>query len=191
MLQAFSRALLGQGRSGAALGVALSHQLSNPWVQARVQQQLEWQQRQAAAAWHSSSGPSHGHSSDEEGSGPKETISVTFDCEKDGSSHTVQAPLGKSLLEVAHDNDIELEGACEGSLACSTCHVIVEGDEYYKKLPEATEDELDMLDLAYGLTDTSRLGCQVIAAKDLEGLRVKLPSATRNFYVDGHVPKPH
>jgi len=51
---------------------------------------------------------------------------VTFDCEKDGKAYTVQAPVGKSLLEVAHANEIELEGACEGSLACSTCHVIIE-----------------------------------------------------------------
>ncbi|GBF93254.1 adrenodoxin mitochondrial [Raphidocelis subcapitata] len=137
--------------------------------------------QQPAAGLHSSSSTSHGHSSDEEGSG--ETISVTFKCEKDGSETTVRAPLGKSLLEVAHANDIELEGACEGSLACSTCHVIVEDESYYNRLPEPCEDELDMLDLAFGLTDTSRLGCQVIAAKDLDGLTVRLPSATRNFYV--------
>ncbi|KIY91799.1 2Fe-2S ferredoxin [Monoraphidium neglectum] len=85
---------------------------------------------------------------------PSRRITVTFDCERDGTSHTVQAPIGKSLLEIAHDNEIELEGACEGSLACSTCHVIVEDEEHYKLLPEATEDELDMLDLAFGLTDT-------------------------------------
>lgn len=57
---------------------------------------------------------------------PPCSISVTFKDEKDGSETTVQAPLGKSLLEVAHENGVELEGACEGSLACSTCHVIVE-----------------------------------------------------------------
>lgn len=54
------------------------------------------------------------------------SISVTFKDEKDGSEKTVQVPLGQSLLEAAHENEIELEGACEGSLACSTCHVIVE-----------------------------------------------------------------
>lgn len=152
----------------------------------------------------------------------KHRITVTFHCEKDGTEHTVKAPIGKSLLEVAHANEIDLEGegrgeregeekggeqtkraqrrrrrrqcappptpptpsnptknqkqpsssssssptkplanphqntkgACEGSLACSTCHVIVEDEQYYNKLPEATEDELDMLDLAFGLTDT-------------------------------------
>ena len=58
------------------------------------------------------------------------------------------------MLEAAHSNDIELEGACEGSLACSTCHVIVEDVAMYDKLPEPTDDENDMLDLAFGLTHT-------------------------------------
>lgn len=101
----------------------------------------------------------------------------------DGSVKTVDAPLGLSLLEVAHQNNIELEGACEGSLACSTCHVIVD-KAFYNKLPEASEAEEDMLDLAFGLTHTSRLGCQIMITEDLEGLTVSLPSATRNIMVD-------
>lgn len=104
---------------------------------------------------------------------------------------TVEAPLGENLLEVAHSNEIDLEGACEGSLACSTCHVIVEDQAYYDKIPEPDDDENDMLDLAFGLTDTSRLGCQVIATEELDGMHVTIPSATRNFAVDGFVPKPH
>ena len=56
-------------------------------------------------------------------------------------------------MDIAHEHDIELEGACEGSVACSTCHVIVDED-YYDKLPEPSDDENDMLDLAFGLTDT-------------------------------------
>jgi ferredoxin len=116
---------------------------------------------------------------------------VTFTDDKDGSVTTVQAPIGESLLEVAHHNDIDLEGACEGSLACSTCHIIVEDQAMYDRLPEPCDDENDMLDLAFGLTDTSRLGCQIKATKDLDGLRVRIPSATRNFAVDGFVPKPH
>jgi len=64
------------------------------------------------------------------------------------------------MLEVAHRNDIELEGACEGSLACSTCHVIIDDQAVYDALPEPDDDENDMLDLAFGLTETSRLGCQ-------------------------------
>ncbi|KAK9909838.1 hypothetical protein WJX75_008196 [Coccomyxa subellipsoidea] len=94
-------------------------------------------------------------------------------------------------MEAAHANDIDLEGACEGSLACSTCHVVIEDPALYDKLPEPTDDENDMLDLAYGLTETSRLGCQVIASKDIDGIRVRIPGATRNFAVDGYKPKPH
>jgi 2Fe-2S ferredoxin len=101
----------------------------------------------------------------------------------DGVKKTVEAPLGLSLLEVAHSNDIDLEGACEGSLACSTCHVVVD-KEFFDKLPPATDAEEDMLDLAFGLTHTSRLGCQIIITEELEGLTVTLPSATRNMMVD-------
>ena len=72
-------------------------------------------------------------------------------------------------------------GACGGSCACSTCHVIVESDEMYEKMPEPDDDENDMLDLAFGLTETSRLGCQVKMNKALDGLRVKLPNMTRNL----------
>lgn len=107
---------------------------------------------------------------------------ITF-INKDGSSKTVDAQNGLSVLEIAHQHDIDLEGACEGSLACSTCHVIV-GKAYYDKLPKAKEEEEDMLDLAFGLTDTSRLGCQIIMSDELDGLTVKLPAATRNMRVD-------
>lgn len=102
----------------------------------------------------------------------------------DGSVKEVESPVGVSLLEVAHKNEIPLEGACEGSLACSTCHVIIEDEAVYKNLPEATEDEEDMLDLAFGLTHTSRLGCQIILTDELDGLKVKLPEATRNMMVE-------
>lgn len=99
-----------------------------------------------------------------------------------GEEKTFDAPIGISVLEIAHKNDIPLEGACEGSLACSTCHVIVD-PSFYEKLPEAKEEEEDMLDLAFGLTHTSRLGCQIIMKDELDGLRVSLPSATRNMMV--------
>lgn len=120
----------------------------------------------------------------------KETISVTF-VDKDGEEKHIKVPIGMSMLEAAHENDIELEGACEGSLACSTCHVIVMDVEYYNKLEDPTDEENDMLDLAFGLCETSRLGCQVIATRELDGVRLALPAATRNFAVDGYVPKPH
>jgi 2Fe-2S ferredoxin len=100
-----------------------------------------------------------------------------------GEEIEVNAPLGLSVLEIAHENDIDLEGACGGSLACSTCHVIIDTDDY-EKLNEASEEEEDMLDLAFGLTRTSRLGCQIIMSDELDGLKVKLPSATRNMMVD-------
>ncbi|KAG5249787.1 adrenodoxin protein [Salix suchowensis] len=103
------------------------------------------------------------------------------------NNHSKFCPIGMSMLEAAHENDIELEGACEGSLACSTCHVIVTDMEYYNKLEDPTDEENDMLDLAFGLTETSRLGCQVIAKPELNGMRVALPAATRNFAVDGFV----
>ena len=74
-----------------------------------------------------------------------------------------------------------MEGACGGSCACSTCHVIVEDPDMYDKMAEPEDDENDMLDLAFGLTETSRLGCQVHMSKELDGLRVKLPSMTRNL----------
>lgn len=102
---------------------------------------------------------------------------------KNGEEKEVDAPLGLSVLEVAHSNDIDLEGACEGSLACSTCHVIID-EKFFETLPEASEDEEDMLDLAFGLSKTSRLGCQIKMTEELDGLKVSLPSATRNMMVD-------
>ncbi len=108
---------------------------------------------------------------------PKVTFILSDDTEK-----TIDAPNGQSVLEVAHHNQIPLEGACEGSLACSTCHVIVD-DAFFDELKEPTEDEEDMLDLAFGLTETSRLGCQIIMSDALDGLRVKIPSGTRNMQV--------
>jgi ferredoxin, 2Fe-2S len=95
----------------------------------------------------------------------------------------IEAPVGLSVLEIAHKHGIDLEGACEGSLACSTCHVIVD-QEFFEMLPEPKEEEEDMLDLAWGLTHTSRLGCQIIMTEELDGLTVRLPAATRNMMVD-------
>lgn len=104
---------------------------------------------------------------------------MTF-IERDGTRKTVDAPIGLSVLEIAHRNDVDIEGACEGSLACSTCHIIVES-EWYELLKDATEDEEDMLDLAFGLTKTSRLGCQIVMTEELDGLTVRLPQTTRNM----------
>jgi 2Fe-2S ferredoxin len=103
---------------------------------------------------------------------------MTF-IERNGQPREVNAPLGLSVLEVAHKNDVDIEGACEGSLACSTCHVIID-PAWFSKLTPPTEDEEDMLDLAFGLEQTSRLGCQIVITEALDGLVVRLPAATRN-----------
>lgn len=122
---------------------------------------------------------------------PENSIEVTF-VDRDGERRVVRGVLGENLLETAHRHDVELEGACEGSLACSTCHVVFESEDVFESLPEACDDENDMLDLAYGLTSTSRLGCQVTLERGkLEGATVIIPQATRNFAVDGFKPKPH
>ncbi len=107
---------------------------------------------------------------------------MTF-IDRDGARHEVEAPAGLSVLEIAHRNDIDIEGACEGSMACSTCHVIVDPGDY-GRLPRASEDEEDMLDLAFGLTQTSRLGCQIVMREELDGLTVSLPSETSNLLLD-------
>lgn len=103
---------------------------------------------------------------------------ITF-IERDGNRREIDTPVGLSVMEIAHLHDIDLEGACEGSLSCSTCHVIVDAEDY-ERLSEASEDEEDMLDLAYGLTERSRLGCQIVMTEELDGLTVTLPSETRD-----------
>ena len=103
--------------------------------------------------------------------------------EADGNRKEVDAPVGFSLLDLAHRNDIDIEGACEGSMACSTCHVVV-ADEWFDKLDSPSEEEEDMLDLAFGLTRTSRLGCQITVTEALDGLTVRLPDSTRNLLLE-------
>ncbi len=104
---------------------------------------------------------------------------VTF-VHPDGREQVCEAPEGLSLLEVAHRNMIDIEGACEGSMACSTCHVIVAPD-WFDKLEAAEEEEEDMLDLTFGLKRTSRLGCQIRMTEALDGLVVQLPKEHRNI----------
>ena len=103
---------------------------------------------------------------------------------QDGSRKEVDAPAGFSILDIAHRNDVDIEGACEGVLACSTCHVVVEPDWYGRLKPPAADEE-DMLDLVYGLTRTSRLGCQLVMSDALDGLVVRLPAGTRNMLLEG------
>ncbi|SCU83138.1 LAMI_0C02146g1_1 [Lachancea mirantina] len=107
-----------------------------------------------------------------------EELHVTFIL-KDGTQKTYEVAAGDSLLDIAQAHNLDMEGACGGSCACSTCHVIVDPD-YYDALEEPDDDENDMLDLAYGLTETSRLGCQIKMSKAIDGIRVALPAMTRN-----------
>ena len=92
----------------------------------------------------------------------------------------VQAAPGQRLLDVAWAERQPLEGACEGVMACSTCHVIVDAEDF-GKLPPATDEEEDLLDLAAHATRTSRLACQIILTEDLESLDVRIPSGATNW----------
>lgn len=107
---------------------------------------------------------------------------MTF-IQRGGVRTEVDAPEGFSVLDIAHRNDIDIEGACEGSMACSTCHIVVE-DEWFARLDPPCEEEEDMLDLAFGLTRTSRLGCQITMTDELDGLTVRLPDTTRNLLLE-------
>jgi 2Fe-2S ferredoxin len=144
------------------------------------------------------------------GAAAKKTIQVTF-VKPDGSKQTVSAPVGDSMLEVAHANKIDIEGAsspprppqatishlpcltlpfpcpplsragaCGGETACSTCHLYID-EAFFKKLPAVSEAEEDMLDLAAGLKDNRRLGCQVFAAANLDGMVVHMPKEVNNL----------
>ena len=92
----------------------------------------------------------------------------------DGSEKSIEAENGLSLMEVARDNDLGIEGTCGGSLSCATCHVVVD-PEWYEKTGSPDADEEDMLDLAFGLEPTSRLGCQIRLDESLNGLKVRIP----------------
>ncbi len=116
--------------------------------------------------------------------------------DREGVKHSVKCKVGDNLLfllRVVQEKKpaLYLEGACEASLACSTCHVIFDDDAVFAKLPEAKEEEEDMLDQAACLSPTSRLGCQIFLEKHMDGTTIILPKFSRNMYVDGHVPKPH
>jgi ferredoxin len=106
------------------------------------------------------------------------SIQVIF-VHTDGRETVLSGDEGMSILQLAQENGIEMEGACEGNMACSTCHVVVD-KAFFPLLAEATEDEEEMLDLASGLKATSRLGCQITLASNLNGLRLYLPAETRN-----------
>jgi len=101
----------------------------------------------------------------------------------DGAVVEAEGDAGTALLEVGQNAGMPLEGTCEGQMACSTCHVIVDR-EWFAKLPEASEDEEDMLDLAYAVERTSRLSCQIELTEEIDGLTVKIPSDSRDMSRD-------
>ncbi|KAG4070670.1 hypothetical protein HA402_013590 [Bradysia odoriphaga] len=107
----------------------------------------------------------------------KEEVTVTF-IRANGERITTKGKIGDHLLDVVVNNNIDLEGfgACEGTLTCSTCHLILKKEDFDRLPEKAGDEELDMLDLAYDLSDTSRLGCQITLTKELDGLEVKVPA---------------
>ena len=92
----------------------------------------------------------------------------------DGSEHELNADKGSTLMEIGRDNNMGLEGTCGGSLSCATCHVYF-SDADFARVGSPSDDEMDMLELAFGLTSTSRLGCQITIEDNLDGLTVKVP----------------
>ncbi|RVE49943.1 hypothetical protein evm_005411 [Chilo suppressalis] len=138
---------------------------------------------------HLTSGLRHGEYEWQDPKSEDEVVNITY-VDKDGKKTKVRGKVGDNAMYLAHRHGIEMEGACEASLACTTCHVYVQS-EYFDKLPPSEEKEDDLLDMAPFLKENSRLGCQITLTKDLEGMELRLPKATRNFYVDGHKPTPH
>ncbi len=109
-----------------------------------------------------------------------------------GTVVDVTAYEGQSLIDFAHDNDLPVEAACAGSVACSTCHCYLESPEALALFPDPTDKEYDMLDEAYMPGPLSRLGCQLKVKQGVhEGVKFRLPKATRNMAVDGYVAKGH
>jgi ferredoxin len=106
-------------------------------------------------------------------------VSITFVTTK-GEKVATKGEPGQRLLEVGQNAGMPLEGTCEGQMACSTCHVII-APEWFDKLLPAVEDEEDMLDLAAGVTRTSRLSCQIELTDALDGLVVHVPDEARDM----------
>lgn len=98
----------------------------------------------------------------------------------EGNRVDAEGEAGDNLLRVAQAAGMPLEGTCEGQMACSTCHVVVDQD-WFHRLPEASEEEEDMLDLAAGVRRTSRLSCQIILGEELDGLTVAIPAESHDM----------
>ncbi|KAH8369779.1 hypothetical protein KR093_000951 [Drosophila rubida] len=107
----------------------------------------------------------------------QDVVNITF-VRASGEKIKASGKVGDSLLDVVVNSNVDLDGfgACEGTLTCSTCHLIFKTNDYEKLPDKPGDEELDMLDLAYDLTDTSRLGCQINLTKDMDGLEVHVPA---------------
>lgn len=111
-------------------------------------------------------------------------IIVNVNVPKDNASFKLEAKVGETFFELTKRNPelkSYLECSCNGIAACSTCHVIVD-KEFYDLLPPVEESELDMIDLAWGVTETSRLGCQIKFSKEIDGLKVRIPDQSNDLY---------
>lgn len=106
-------------------------------------------------------------------------VKITF-LEPGGVTQDVDAPSGQRLLDIAQSAGVSMEGACEGVMACSTCHVILSEDDF-ERFPEPRDEEDDLLDITYGALPTSRLACQLVITEAHEGLTISLPKQTRSL----------
>jgi ferredoxin len=119
----------------------------------------------------------------------KETEKINIIFKHLGNFFSVKAIPGTTVLEAAHRDNIPLEGACEGNLKCSTCHVICDNNIF--DLASVADRENDLLDLTYGVKPTSRLTCQIKVDKSIENAIFEIPKCTKNLAVDGHKPMTH
>jgi ferredoxin len=106
-------------------------------------------------------------------------VKVTF-ITPNGERVAAEGKPGDRLLELGQAAGMPLEGTCEGQMACSTCHVVI-AREWFARLPRASEDEEDMLDLAAGVRPTSRLSCQIVLGDELDGIEVAIPGESRDM----------
>lgn len=98
---------------------------------------------------------------------------ITF-IQKDNSEIEVEAEIGKTLLDIIKENNINLIGACDGACACGTCHVLID-EETLSKIEPAKEDEENILDIVFGIQHNSRLACQVIITEQMENAIITIP----------------
>jgi ferredoxin, 2Fe-2S len=110
-------------------------------------------------------------------------VKVNFKIEREGVLLSIQGKLGSTIKDLVEENDElkpHLECACDGRAACSTCHVIVD-EAFYNILPPADESEQDMIDLAWGVTERSRLGCQLVLDENCDGMILTVPEQSNNL----------